>query len=204
MNGPEMAKMTTRPNKSVSPYPARALKSSWTRDFSQVPKSNMEAPTIREARPADLAAIDSIYDHYVRTSTCTFQLEPAGLAARETWFASHGGLWPVLVAERGSRIVAWGSLSVYDAREGYRRTVEDSIYVDEAVHGQGIGKALLRVLIDRARSLGHHTILAAIAGEQLPSVRLHEKFGFVEAARMRELGWKCDRWLDVVFMQKML
>jgi phosphinothricin acetyltransferase len=164
----------------------------------------MDALAIREARPADLAAIDSIYDDYVRTSTCTFQLEPAGLAARETWFANHGGLWPVLVAERGSRILGWGSLSVYNAREGYRHTVEDSVYVDEAVHGQGVGKALLGELIDRGRALGHHTILAIIAGEQLPSVRLHEKLGFVEVARMRELGWKYDRWLDVVFMQKML
>jgi L-amino acid N-acyltransferase YncA len=175
-----------------------------TPGFFTDPTFNMEAPAIREARPADLPAIDSIYDHYVRTSTCTFQLEPAGLAARERWFASHGGLWPVLVAERGSKIVAWGSLSVYNAREGYRRTVEDSVYVDEAMQGQGIGKALLGELIDRGRALGHHTILAVIAGEQVPSVRLHERFGFSEVARMRELGWKYDRWLDVVFMQKML
>jgi L-amino acid N-acyltransferase len=159
---------------------------------------------IRDATAADLEAIDGIYDHYVRTSTCTFQLEPAGIEARRQWFLSHGERWPILVAEVGTKVVGWGSLSVYNARAGYRFTAEDSVYVDEACHGQGIGKTLLTELIVRARTAGHHTLLAGISAEQLPSVRLHEKFGFVEVARMRELGWKFERWLDVIFMQKML
>jgi L-amino acid N-acyltransferase YncA len=164
----------------------------------------MDTPTLREARAADLEAVDRIYDHYVQTSTCTFQLEPAGLEAREAWFSSHGERCPVLVAETDGTIVGWGSLSVYNAREGYRFTVEDSVYVDEAARGQGVGTALLRELIDRGRTLGHHTILASIEAEQRASVRLHERFGFVEVGRMRQLGWKFDRWLDVVYMQKML
>jgi L-amino acid N-acyltransferase YncA len=164
----------------------------------------MEALAIRDARATDLRAIDRIYDHYVRTSTCTFQLEPAGLEAREAWFASHGDGWPVLVAETAGRIVGWASLSLYNAREGYRFTAEDSVYLDEAARGQGIGTALLQELIDRGRTLGLHTILAAIEAEQVASVRLHERFGFVEVGRMRQLGWKLDRWLDVVFMQMML
>jgi L-amino acid N-acyltransferase len=164
----------------------------------------METPSIRQARPSDLEAIDRIYDHYVRTSTCTFQLEPAGLEARQAWFAGHGEGWPVLVAETGSAIVGWGSLSAYNPREGYRFTAEDSVYVEDAARGRGVGKALVKELIERGRALGLHTLLAAIEAEQLASVRLHQRFGFVEVSRMRELGWKFDRWLDVVFLQKML
>jgi L-amino acid N-acyltransferase YncA len=164
----------------------------------------MAAWAIRDARVEDLGPIDAIYDHYVRTSTSTFQLEPAGLDARKAWFAAHGERWPVLVAEEGNVVVGWGSLSVYNPRAGYRFTAEDSVYVDAAAHGRGIGQALLAELIARARSCGHHTLLAGISAEQAPSVRLHERFGFVEVARMRELGWKFDRWLDVVFMQKVL
>jgi L-amino acid N-acyltransferase YncA len=164
----------------------------------------MDALAIRDANSEDLAAIDAIYDHYVRASTCTFQLEPAGRQARAEWFRSHGERWPVLVAEIGAKVVGWGSLSIYNARAGYRFTAEDSVYVDAATHGRGVGTALLRELIARARASGHHTLLAGIAADQRPSVRLHEKFGFVEVARMRELGWKFDRWLDVIFMQKML
>jgi phosphinothricin acetyltransferase len=164
----------------------------------------METPSIRQARASDLEAIDRIYDHYVRTSTCTFQLQPAGLEARQDWFASHGEDWPVLVAEIGSAIVGWGSLSLYNPREGYRFTAEDSVYVEDAARGRGVGKALLAELVERGRALGLHTLLAAIEAEQLASVRLHQRFGFVEVSRMRELGWKFERWLDVVFLQKML
>jgi L-amino acid N-acyltransferase len=163
----------------------------------------MEA-VIRDAREADLVAIDRIYDHYVRTSTCTFQLEPAGLEAREVWFANHGERWPVVVAESGTSVVGWGCLSIYNVRAGYRFTAEDSVYVDESMHGRGIGKKLLRELLERGRAHGHHTILAGISAEQLPSVRLHESFGFVEVGRVREVGYKFGRWLDVVFMQNSL
>jgi L-amino acid N-acyltransferase YncA len=164
----------------------------------------MDGLAIREARDTDLPEIDRIYDHYVRATTSTFQVEPAGLAAREAWFSSHGERWPVLVATLGVTIVGWGSLSAYNTREGYRLTVEDSVYVDAAARGQGVGKALLGELLDRGRALGHHTVLAIISGDQLPSVRLHERFGFVEVGRMRELGWKFGLWLDVIVMQKML
>jgi L-amino acid N-acyltransferase len=164
----------------------------------------METPTIREARASDLAAIDRIYDHYVRTSTCTFQLEPAGIQARKAWFESHGERWPIIVAERAGEIVGWGSLSAYHLRAGYRFTVEDSVYVDESAHGQGIGQALLSELVSRAAKLGHHTVLAGVVADQVPSLRLHQKFGFAPVGQLREVGYKFDRWLDVIYLQKEL
>jgi len=159
---------------------------------------------LRPALAADLPTVDRIYNHYVDTSTCTYQLEHAGIAAREAWFAAHGAEHPVIVAELEGSVLGWGSLSTYNPRPGYRFTVEDSVYVDHRFHGRGVGRALLANLIDRAHALGHHTILSFIDAEQTPSVRLHERFGFVEVGRLREVGRKFDRWLDIVYLQRRL
>jgi len=159
---------------------------------------------LREARLADLEAIDRIYDHYVLHATCTAQLEPAGLDARTAWFAEHDARHPILVAEEGGAVVGWASLSTYNRRAGYGGTVEDSIYVDHRAHGRGIGSALLTDLVTRAQKLGHRTIVAAIAGTEAASLRLHAKLGFVEAGRLREVIRKFGVWLDVVYLQKHL
>jgi L-amino acid N-acyltransferase len=162
-------------------------------------------PRIRDARPADLGDIDRIYHHYVLTSTSTYQLAPDGPEARAAWFAQHDARHPVVVAEDDAEgIMGWGSLSRFRARAGYDLTVEDSVYVHHSRHGLGIGSRILAHLLARAQGLGYHTIVAGISADQEPSVRLHEKFGFVEMGRMREVGRKFERWLDVVFMQKFL
>lgn len=161
--------------------------------------------SLREARVADLASIDRIYDHYVLHSTCTAQLEPAGLEARTAWFAEHDAQHPIVVAEdEGGAIIGWGSLSVYNRRRGYGATVEDSIYVDPAAHRRGIGSAILAHLVGRARKLGHHAVIAGIAGGHTPSLELHARHGFVEVGRLREVIRKFGDWIDVVYMQKPL
>jgi phosphinothricin acetyltransferase len=164
----------------------------------------VEAPSIRDATAADLDAINDIYNHYVRTSTCTYQRDPETGEARRAWFAAHGGAHPVTVAVLGGEVVGWGALSGFRDRWGYRYTVENTVYVRHDLHGRGIGRALLADLIERARRLGHHTIIAGISAEQEASVRLHRAAGFVDTARLREVGHKFERWLDVVFMQLML
>ena len=111
---------------------------------------------------------------------------------------------PVLVAEQGGEVVGWGSLSTFNPRRGYARTVEDSIYLRDDWRGRGLGRALLSTLIERARALGHHTIIAGASADQDASIALHAAHGFVEVARLREVGRKFDRWLDVVYLQKML
>ncbi|MCC6527987.1 MAG: N-acetyltransferase [Polyangiaceae bacterium] len=160
--------------------------------------------SLRPARVEDLGAVSAIYDHYVLTSTCTYQLEPEPAADRLRWFEAHGPLHPVTVAERDARIVGWGSLSPYHARAGYAATVETSVYVHPDCHRQGIGRALLADLVVRAAALGHHAILAVISADQGPSVALHEAFGFVEVGRFREVGRKFGRWLDVVYLERLL
>lgn len=159
---------------------------------------------IRLAVVADLAAINAIYNHFVLYSTCTYQEEPSTAEERAAWFAAHGPTHPITVAERDGEIVGWGSLSRFHPRSAYGRTVENSIYVRHDLHRQGIGVALLADLAERAKAAGHHTILALIDTEQRGSIALHEKMGFVEVARLREVGSKFGRWLDVVYLQRMV
>jgi phosphinothricin acetyltransferase len=156
---------------------------------------------VRLATEADLTAINAIYNHYVAHSTCTYQITPETAEARLAWFRRHGPEHPVTVAEVDGGIVGWGSLNSFHPREAYSRTVDNSIYVRHDRQREGIGQALLADLIDRARALGHHTIIAGISAEQAPSIALHTRFGFEEMGRLREVGWKHGQWLDVISMQ---
>lgn len=161
-------------------------------------------PTLRLATKSDLPAINAIYNHYVLHSTCTYQTVPSTSEERETWFDQHGGKYPITVAEKDGGIIGWGSLSKFHPRQAYENSVEDSVYVHQDWHGRGIGSLLLADLIERARALGHHTMLGGIDADQKGSMALHAKFGFVECAVFKQVGYKQDRWLDVIWMQKML
>jgi phosphinothricin acetyltransferase len=168
--------------------------------------SNADVPIIvRPAETGDLAAINAIYNHYVRSSTCTYQEEPETIDARRAWFDQHpSDRFPVLVACAGipaGEIVGWGALSPYRERSAYRFSVENSVYVRPDWQRRGVGSALLRDLVDRARRIGFRTILAGIDAEQTASIALHAKLGFVQTAHLRQVGFKFGRWLDVYFMQ---
>ena len=169
------------------------------------PRTTVVPPlNVRPATAADLPAINSIYNHFVLSSTCTYQEEPSTAEERAEWLAAHGPQHPVTVAERGGEVVGWGSLSKFHPRSAYGRTVENSVYVRKDCHGQGIGTALLGDLLDRGKAIGHHSVMALIDSEQRGSITLHEKFGFVEVGRLREVGFKFGRAGDVVYMQRML
>lgn len=164
----------------------------------------MSELTIREATPTDLEAIDDIYNHYVRTSTATYQLEPDPFEVREAWFAAHAGRYPLIVAIESSEVVGWASLSPFHPRAAYAGTVENSVYVRHDHHRRGIGAALLTALIGRGRDAGFHAVVALVDSAQTPSLALHTRLGFTEVGRLSEAGRKFDRWLDVVYMQLML
>ena len=159
---------------------------------------------LREARAEDLDAINAIYNHYVVHSTCTYQETPESIEGRREWFRRHDVTHPVIVAEIDGQVAGWASLSVYHARSAYRFTVEDSVYVADALRGRGIGSALLRDLIVRARALGHRAIIAGIDATQAASIALHARCGFVEVGRFNQVGCKFDRWLDVIYMELLL
>jgi L-amino acid N-acyltransferase YncA len=159
-------------------------------------------PQIRLATPADLAAINAIYNRYVVHSTCTYQTEPTTDAEREAWFAARGLAHPVTVAETSGEILGWGSLSKFRERAAYDRTVENAVYVRHDQHRRGIGSALLVDLIERATALNHHVIMAVIDADQPGSISLHARHGFEEVGRLKEVGRKFDRWLNAVYMQR--
>ena len=159
---------------------------------------------IRPATADDLAAINSIYNHYVLHSTCTYQEVPETMEDRVAWLARHGPQHPVTIATLDGAVVGWGSLSPFHSRCAYRRTVENSVYVAHTHHRRGIGKLLLADLIERARAIGYHTIIAGIDGDQPGSIALHAAMGFEPVAFLKEVGYKFDRWLNVRYMQLML
>jgi L-amino acid N-acyltransferase YncA len=159
---------------------------------------------IRLAAQADCAAINDIYNYYVIHSTCTYQTEPEPIEGRMAWFANHGPVHPVTVAELNGTVVGWGALSRFHPRAAYARSVENAVYVHHEHHGKGIGKAIMLDLLDRARELKHHTVIALISGEQTASLALHEKLGFTRAGLIKEAGYKMQTWLNVVYLQKML
>lgn len=161
-------------------------------------------PVIRIAAIDDFPAVRAIYNHYVATSTCTYQLEPEPEAEHLAWFTSRTAAHPIIVAEVGGEVLGWGALSPWRPRRGYSHSVEASVYVRHDAHRRGIGRALLADLIDRARTAGHHTILGGASADQTASLALQEALGFVPVAHLREVGYKFDRWLDVIYMQRML
>ena len=160
--------------------------------------------TIRDAGAGDLEAIDDIYNHYVLNATCTWQYAPTPPSERRAWLASHDPDHPVTVALVDGEIVGWGCLSVYNKREGYRFTVENAVYVRHDRHRRGVGRALLADLVERARALGHRTIIASVSADHAGSIALHGAACFVEVGRLRQVGFKFGQWLDCVYLQKLL
>ena len=159
---------------------------------------------IRPAIESDLEAINAIFNHYVLTSTCTWQDEPISMADRRTWWAEKAGRFPILVAVVGGRVVGFTTAGQFRPRSGYRYSAENSIYLDPDACGKGIGKALLTALLAELKSRGFHTVIASMSDDQEASIRLHRSLGFEQVGHMRETGFKFGRWHSGVFMQKML
>ncbi|KAI9189792.1 hypothetical protein H9P43_001225 [Blastocladiella emersonii ATCC 22665] len=163
--------------------------------------------TIRLATEADVAAINAIYNHYVNTSTCTFQLTPESDAARLAWL-THPDRHAVYVAESATTnptaaVVGWASLSRHSPREGYARTADSSIYIAPGHHRRGIGRALMAAVLDHARTRvpGLRVVVAGATADQAASIALHAALGFRQVARFEGVGEKFGRVLDVVYMQ---
>ena len=159
---------------------------------------------IRPATVDDLGAVRAIYNHYVETSTCTFQIEPDTQAERLAWFTNRSPAHPVTVAQLGGEVVGWAALSPWKPRDGYARSVEASVYIRHDRLRRGLGRALMADLIGRARAAGHHTIIGGACTEMTASLALQESLRFERVAYFREVGRKFTRWLDVVYMQLLL
>ena len=167
---------------------------------------------IRDCTEADLAATLTIYNALVPTTTIAWTEHPTTI---EVWRGSFLDLrtrgYPVLVAvePNGEYDGVVGVASYDDFRdtthwEGYRFTVELSIHVRGDHRGAGIGRLLMEALVARARAAGVHVMVAAIDAENVESLAFHTRLGFVEVARMPEVGWKFGRWLDLVLVQRVV
>lgn len=159
---------------------------------------------IRSAMQSDLPAINAIYNHYVVNSTCTWQESPSTLAEREIWWREREGRFEVLVCAVAGEVVGFAALGPYRQRSGYRFTAESSVYLQPDHRGKGIGKRLMLALLDAGRAAGFHSIIAGVCTEHAESIRLHTSLGFEERGRLVEAGFKFGRWLDSVYLQKML
>ncbi|MBM3848381.1 MAG: N-acetyltransferase family protein [Verrucomicrobia bacterium] len=161
---------------------------------------------IRPATAADLPSISRIYNDAVLNTTATYDYEPEPISRRAKWFEEHQrDRMPVLVAVDGrEEILGWASLSPFHNRPGFQFTAENSLYVDAAHRGKGLGGALLRDLLPLGCSRGLKVVVAGIDGSNEVSIRLHEKQGFTVAGRLKRAGYKFGRWLDLVYMQKFL
>lgn len=157
---------------------------------------------IRPAELTDLKVITQIYNEAVRNSTATFDVNARTVEQQRRWFAAHGGDYPILVAERNSQVVGWTCLSPWSDREAYGQAVEASLYVDAAHRGTGIGRQLLEAVIQAAKRLGYHTVLARITAGNEPSLRLCQRSGFETVGVLKEVGQKFGQYLDVHILQR--
>jgi L-amino acid N-acyltransferase YncA len=166
----------------------------------------MSSLTIRPATPADIAAITRIYAHAVRHGTASFELEPpdeAEMARRQRTLAESG--YPYLAAEIDGTVAGYAYAGPYRARPAYRFSVENSIYVAPQMHRRGVGRALLDRLIAECEQRGYRLMIAVIGDSaQAPSIELHRAAGFRLVGAFEGVGYKFDRWLDTVLMQRAL
>ena len=159
---------------------------------------------IRAAVAGDLPAVAAVYDREVRAGVSTFGLEPRPLSVWEERLASTDAGDHFLVAEDHGEVAGYATASEYRPKGGYRYTRETTVYLAPDAQGRGVGRRLYDDLLTRLASDGMHLALAAVALPNPASLALHRACGFEEVGVMREVGRKFDRWLDVLWLQKVL
>ncbi|THV22179.1 GNAT family N-acetyltransferase [Peteryoungia ipomoeae] len=161
---------------------------------------------IRDLIPADLDAVTDIYRDAVETGTASYELcapDLQEMRARYEAIISKG--YPYIAcSEATGRLVGYAYASAFRTRPAYRWLVEDSIYILPEARGKGIGKMLLHALVNRCTALGFRQMVAVIGGASEASIAVHRSCGFDHAGRLTGTGFKFDRWLDTVFMQRQL
>jgi len=161
---------------------------------------------VRDSRDSDVAAITQIYGHWVREGFGTFELDPPAeseISGRRQ--SILGANYPHLVAEISGEVAGYAYASPYRPRPGYRFSCEDSIYVAPHVARHGVGRALLGELISRCEAMRLRLMIAVIGdSENAPSIGLHERLSFMRSGLLPAVGWKHGRWVDTVFMTRVL
>ena len=160
---------------------------------------------IRDARADDLPGILAIYNDVIATSTAVYREDPATLDDRRQWLeARQAQGYPIIVAVDDSGIVGFASYGDFRSWPGYRFTVEHTVHIRADQRGQGVGTRLMQALVERAMAQRKHVMVGGVDADNEPSLRFHERLGFVRAARLQGVGFKFGRWLDLVFVQRTL
>jgi len=161
--------------------------------------------TIRTAREEDLPAILDIYNHIILNTAAVYHYEAHTMDMRKAWYDGRlQGGFPVFVAEDDGKVVGFSSYGPFRPWPAYKYTMENSVYVADGQRGKGIGRLLMEPLIRHAREKGVHVIIAVIDADNEASVQLHRSFGFEEAGRLRQVGYKFGRWLNLTLMELLL
>jgi len=158
---------------------------------------------IRDAGPADIEAVTTIYNDAVEHTTAIWNETKVDIANRLAWLTSRRQIgYPVLVAvDDSDEVLGYASFGDWRPWDGYRHTVEHSVYVRAGQRGSGIGKALMLTLIEKAREIGKHVMVAGIEAGNIVSIRLHETLGFEQVGHLKQVGTKFGIWLDLAFLQ---
>ena len=161
--------------------------------------------TIRYACKEDCAAIAEIYNHAVLHTAAIWNDTTVDTDNRIAWFEARAlAGYPVLVSEENGIITGYASFGDWRAFDGFRHTVEHSVYVHPDHQGKGIGRMLMKALIVEACDIGKHVMVAGIEAQNHASIHLHQTLGFVTTGQMPQVGTKFGRWLDLTFMQLQL
>src|SRR5215469_10729626 len=160
---------------------------------------------LQDAAESDLEGITAIYNEVIASSTAVFANLPVTVEEQRGWWQARTAQgYPVLIARDALGVAGFGTFGDFRAWPGYRFTVEHTLHVRADARGRGIGTQLLRALIARAGALGKHVMIAGVDADNAASIRLHERLGFTRAGRLCAVGYKFDRWLDLVFLQRAL
>lgn len=164
-----------------------------------------DLPGITDATEADLEGLVEIYNEVIATSTAVYSSNPVTLQDRRDWWRTRVAQgYPVLVARDRDGVCGFATFGDFRAWPGYRFTVEHTVHVRADGRSRGVGTGLVQALFPRAAALGKHVMIAGVDADNAASIRFHERLGFTQAARLREVGYKFERWLDLVFMQRLI
>ncbi len=162
------------------------------------------ALSIRTAVASDLEALTAIYNHYVRDTPVTFDLEPFGIDARRSWLDDFGvtGRYRMLVVEAAAGLLGYACSHRFRGKAAYDRSVETTIYLDPEATGKGVGRCLYEALFEELASEDVHLALAGITLPNPASQALHRRLGFEPVGVFTQVGYKFGRYWDVAWMQK--
>ena len=159
---------------------------------------------IRTGREDDLDDLNELYNHYVRTSACTFDIDEISMEARLAWFEEFGGRYKLMVAAEEGRTIGYAHSKYFRPKQAYETSVETTVYVAHDQRGRGIGKELYATLFDVLQGEDIHRVYAGITVPNPASFALHESFGFRQVAYFTEQGRKFEKYWDVAWFEKEL